>query len=30
MPMDAGEGDEGVEDVEDDINDNEPRQMNVD
>jgi len=25
MPMDAGEGDEGVEDVEDDINDNEPR-----
>ena len=30
MPMDAGEGDEGVDDVEDDINDNEPRQMNVD
>ena len=28
MPMDAGEGDEGVDDVEDE-NDDEPRQMDI-
>lgn len=28
MPMDAGEGDEGVDDGEDD-NDDEPRQMDI-